>query len=321
MKICSIMIFLLLAGSSSLSAQGLKLFSPAVHDAAGYPQRVVMEFVERYFGKDLPAVRQTTREHKMADDKVYFRKGTASDLFQVNDSTPFSIALHDRYYEVQWMQQEKPFVTIVFPAQYDLLLGMQQKEAQQRLKEKIQRAPTYVSDIEIPSDLQPISTGTYMSKKEIYELESLNDAVYYKKAGEGWQPVFDDAQLEQSAANLFHGLIPFADYRMYVEQSVYGMKTISYSITLSQWLNYCAELGIKVFFGIEEQRKDGLLAIVLAQSKELGFNHLLSVVIPDKFVNDKNVVLKVRLTPYIPSHNVKDLYQKEMKNHKKNVWQ
>jgi hypothetical protein len=28
----------------------------------------------------------------------------------------------------------------------------------------------------------------------------------------------------------------------------------------------------------------------------------------------------VRLSPYIPTHNVKDLYQKESANHKKNIW-
>ena len=153
------------------------------------------------------------------------------------------------------------------------------------------------------------------------ELESLNDAIYYNKVRDNYQPVFESAHLEYSAANLFYGLISDADYRMYVEQSVYGMKTINYMLSLQQWLNYCAQLGMKVFFAVEEQREDGLLAIVIAQSRELGFNHLLSVVIPDKFVTDKNAVLKVRLSPYIPTHNVKDLYQKESANHKKNTWQ
>jgi len=31
--------------------------------------------------------------------------------------------------------------------------------------------------------------------------------------------------------------------------------------------------------------------------------------------------LKVKMTPYIPVHNVKDLYQKESANHKKVKWQ
>lgn len=315
------MLLLMLVGTLSLSAQGLRLFSPAVHDAVGYHQRVVMDFLERYFGKDLTTGRHTSLVNKMADDKVFFRKGKLSDMALVSDTMPFSITLHDRYYEVQWMHHEEPFITIVFPAQYDLLLGMQQNEAQQKLKESILAAPMRIDALEVPFDLQITGDSIYVSKKEKFELESLNDAIYYNKVRENYQPVFDNRCQEYSAANLFHGLVKGVDYRMYVEQSVYGMKTINYTLTLSQWLNYCAELDMKVFFAVEEEREDGLLAIVLAQCKELGFNHLLSVVIPDKFVDDKNAVLKVRLTPYIPTHNVKDLYKKETQNRKKVVWQ
>lgn len=313
----SIIALTLLMGCLSLSAQGLKLFSPEVHDAASYPHQVVMDFLERYFGKELPSLKQTTLEHKMADDKVYFRKGKPQDLYHVNDTMPFSITLNDKYYEVKW----EPVVTVVFPAQYDLLLGMEKDEAQNRLKEAIQTAADSHQDNEVPSNLCMIEEGIWQSKSEHFELESLNDATYYNKVREDYQPVFDSAHLVYSAANLFHGLIADVDYRMYVEQSVYGMKTINYTLSLSQWLNYCSQLGMKVFFAVEEQREDGLLAIVIAQSRELGFNHLLSVVIPDKFVTDKNAVLKVRLSPYIPTHNVKNLYQKESRNHKKKIWQ
>lgn len=321
MKNRSIMLLLLLIGTLSLSAQGHKLFSPAAHDAADYHQRVVMDFMERYFGKELAAVRQTTREHKMADDKVYFRKGSLSDLSQVNDTMPFSITMYDRYYEVQWIREGTPFITVVFPAQYDLLMGMSQSEAQQKLRNAILAAPQNSDKKDIPTGMKQLEDNIYVLKKENFELESLNDAIYYKKKDDTYKPVFDNAHQDFSAANLFHGLISGLDYRMYIEQSVYGMKTINYSLTLSQWLNYCDELGMKVFFGIEEQREDGLLAIVLAQCKELSFNHLLSVVIPDKFVNDQNAVLKVRLTPYIPVHNVKDLYKQQLTNSKKKVWQ
>ena len=313
----SIIALTLLIGNLYISAQGLKLFSPNMHDAASYPHQVVMDFLERYFGKELPSLKQTTLEHKMADDKVYFRKGKLQDLYHITDSMPFSISLLDRYYEVKW----EPTVTIVFPAQYDLLLGLRKDEALERLKETIVTAPERIDTIDIPVDLHLQDDSIWQSKTGFYELEGLNDAIYYNKVREDYYPVFDSAHLEYSAANLFHGLITDVDYRMYVEQSVYGIKTINYTLSLRHWLNYCALLNMKIFFAVEEQREDGLLAIVISQSRELGFNHLLSVVIPDKFVTDKNAVLKVRFSPYIPFNNVKDLYQKESTNHKMNTWQ
>lgn len=307
-------------GCISASSQGLKLFSPEVKAAASKPQVVVMDFLERYFSQ-LSSLKETTVPTKMADDKVFFRKGRPSDLSQVCDTMPFSLNLHDRYYEVSWMKADSPFITIVFPAQYDLLLGVQKDEALKQFKDAILAAPQRTDSIVIPSDLECLSDSLFQTKGDTLELASLSDALYYNKVREEYHPVFNNEYLAYSAANLFHGLISGVDYRMYVEQSAYGMTTINYTIQLSQWLNYCAEWGMKVFFAIEEEREDGVLALVIAQNKALGCHHLLSVVIPDKFVTDQNAVLKVRMTPFIPIHNVKDLYQKESTTHKKIKWQ
>jgi hypothetical protein len=305
---------------NTASSQGLRLFSPEMKAVAPKSQVVVMDFLERYF-HDLPNTKQTSIETKMADDKVYFRKGKLTDLSQVNDTMPFSINLLDRYYEVNWIKGNSPFVTIVFPAQYDLLLGLQKDEVLKEFKNSIVSAPQREMQKCIPTELIEGKNSIFRSKCDTLELASLNDALYYNKVREDFKPVFDESHLDYSAANLFHGLIDGADYRMYVEQSIFDLsKTENYTIMLNQWLNYCAEWGLKIFFAVEEIREDGVLALVIAQSKELGYHHLLSVVIPDKFISDNNAVLKVKMTPYIPIHNVKNLYQKQSVTHKKVKW-
>ena len=318
---------LLTIGCLSASSQGLKLFSPEMKAVASKPQAVVMDFMERYF-EELPKQKHTTIQTKMADDKVFFRQGSLSDLSQVTDTMLLNISLVDRHYEVTWLKDSLPFITVVFPAQYDLLLGMKQEEAQNRLKETILLASETKDTMTVSADNTIQQDSIFIDKDSVYytktaylELESFTDALYYNKVREAYLPVFDKDHLDYSAANLFHGLIPDKDYRMHIEQSVYGMKTVGYDILLSQWLNYCAEWGLKVFFAVEEQREDGLLALVIAQSKELGFNHMLSVVIPDKFIRDTNAVLKVRMTPYIPIHNIKNLFQEENVKHRKIEWQ
>ena len=70
----SVYILLLTMWCASASSQGLKLFSPEMKKAAPKTQVVVMDFLERYFN-DLPAVKQTTIQTKMADDKVFFSQG------------------------------------------------------------------------------------------------------------------------------------------------------------------------------------------------------------------------------------------------------
>ena len=312
-------VLLLMIWSASASSQGLKLFSPEMKEAVPKSQKVVMDFMERYF-YDLSKFKQTARASVMAEDKVYFRKGDYSDLTQISETMPFSINLLDKYYEVNWQRETEPFVTIVFPAQYELLSGLKKDEAMEKFKEAVLAAPPRKQMPSITLELQQVNDSLYCSKGDTLLLAEMTDALYYYKEREKFEPVFDKNHLDYSAANLFHGLIQDSDYRMYVEQSLFGMKTIDYTITLSQWLNYCSEWGLKVFFAVEEVREDGVLALVIAKSQELGFHHLLSVVVPDKFITDQNAVLKVRLTPYIPVHNVKDLYKKEVSNRKRKKW-
>ena len=322
-----ICILLLETGFASVSGQSLKLFNSDMKAAAPKPQAVIMDFMERYFS-ELRTKDPITIQTKMADDKVFFRKGFLSDLGQVVDTMPLNISLVDRHYEVTWEKNNIPFITTVFPAQYDLLLGMTQEEAQKKLKETILSSSKNHDTLAVSADINKSQGSFYLNEDSVYytktaylELESFNDAVYYNKVLEQYQPLFDVNYPDYSAANLFHGLIPNKDYRIYVEQSVYGFKTISYTISLRQWLNYCAEWGLKVFFAVEEQRKDGLITLIIAQSKELGFSHMLSVVIPDKFITDTKAVMKVRMTPYIPIHNVKNLFQEENVKHRKIEWQ
>lgn len=304
------------------SSQDLKLFSPEIKKAVPRSQVVVMDFLERYFN-ELSKQKRTSISTKMADDQVYFRNGKMSDLSQVTDTMPFSINLLYRYYEVEWKKQGQPFITIVFPARYDLILGLRHDEAQHQFKETILAAPQYTDSIIAPGEKVMQNDSIYVAKTDYLELESFNDATYYiySKVDSTFSPYFNLDHLDYSAANLFHGLIANADYRMYVEQTEYGYKTSNYLITLRQWLDYCAAWGLKVFFGVEEQREDGLLVLVIVQSKELSFNHMLSVVIPDKFVTDQNAVLKARITPYIPTHNIKNLFQEKNVNHRKIKWQ
>jgi len=317
MRVRHMFLCLLMAYATSFSAQNVKFFSSEQRQAAGKLQTIVMDFLERYAAQHqgLDAITLKTR---LADDKVFFRRGSIADLSQVNDTMPFSINLNDRYYEVGWMKDQRPFVTIAFPAQYDLLLGMKQDEAQQRFREFLTDSLQRKGKPELPHSYALTKDSVLKYQSERFELEDMTNAVYYHL--DDSLPVYDKAHLEYAAANLLLGHIADTHHRLYIEQSVYGMKSINYFITLEEWLNYCAAWNLKLFFGIEEHRQDGIIAIVIAQSRELGFNHLMSVVIPDKFTADRNCILKARLTPYIPIHNVKELFSKESKNRKKIQW-
>ena len=320
--IISICLLWLFSCATSFAQQ--RLFSEEVRMQSDKPMNMVMDFLERYF-VELKTIKGTTIVDKMADDKVFFRKGRLADYYNLCDTVPFSINRVDKHYEVSWYNGSEPFITVIFPAQYDLIMGQTQKEIQQAFRSIVCSAkPTNDVSANSFNGIEPLNDTIWIAKQEKFEFESMNDATYYKKGAkdiDAFEPVFDSHLKVYSAANLFHGIVEGVDRRMYVEQSVYGMTTVNYTISLRQWLDYCREQKLKVFFAIEEEREDGLLALVIANSSELCYNHLLSVVLPDDFITNQNEMLKARLTPYIPTHNVKDLFKKEIQKRKKKIWQ
>ena len=101
-----LLLLLLAVMCVSVSAQNLKLFSPEMKKAAPKNQVVVIDFLERYF-HELSTVKQTTVQTKMADDKVYFRQGSLTDLNHVADTMPLSMNFVDRHYEVVWQKDRR----------------------------------------------------------------------------------------------------------------------------------------------------------------------------------------------------------------------
>jgi hypothetical protein len=60
-------------------------------------------------------------------------------------------------------------------------------------------------------------------------------------------------------------------------------------------------------------------ALFIAQSPDLGFNHVLSLVIPYDFVINKKCVIKATLNAYIPTQNVAELYKQYVEKPKKKL--
>lgn len=154
-----------------------------------------------------------------------------------------------------------------------------------------------------------------------YYVETLNTAAYFREDASGQiVPTFSDEDKWHSAANLLLGYVKDVDdYSLYVEQNLYGFKKEQYRVTLKQWLSYCQAMKLETYFAIEEERTDGFKALLIAHSEDLGFNHMLSLIIPDDFVTNRKAVLKATFNAYIPTQNVKDLYQKYVDKPKKKI--
>ena len=316
-------IMLVLACGSIMGsqAQALNLFPPELRQEG---DSVVLDFIDRYL-TELSALERSGDfiAQRIADDGVIFSVGSPASARNITSELLFSLSrIEDSYYVAEWQDSTaNAILSMSFPISFELLLGKPKVEIEKELREVLKSEP-FDYDTACSIDSMAILPDGYMqtTPHSHYYVESVNTARYYQKPkNDSICPVFDTRQKEYSAANLFAGIIEQADdYMLYVDQSLYGFQSEQYMIHLSQWLHYCQRMNLTIYFGVEVEREDGLQALLIAQSKDLGFNHMLSIIIPGRFVEKKNTVMKAMLNAFIPTHNIKDLYQQyEEKNTRK----
>lgn len=288
---------------------------------------MVYDFVERYF-YEIDSLANAGHDimRRMKDDKVIFIDGSLSTVYKIGPYNPYSISrIEDKAYSITWTDstQTEKLLTIMFPASFELIYGQPRYKLERTIKAQLSEQPTTFEAEALSDGLEFEPTDDGCLKRvpvKISDIESVSDAVYCMKNANTSDPVpvFDDKHRWYSASNLFQGIVSGCDdYRLHVLQSVFEFETLEYTVSLSQWLNYCRSLDAVVYIGLQEEREDGLILLLLAQSQSLGFEHMLSVVVPWNFVGKKDAVLKARLHAYIPKNNVKTMYQENYSKTKK----
>lgn len=289
---------------------GFKLFPTNMK--TDYPSDVY-DFVERYL-LELQCLPSTFgQERRLSDDKVIILQGSLAKLSAIKPDTQCLISLVDnKYYDVSWKDQDATILELAFPISYELLLGMPKVEIEKMMCKFLSSESFFNSKKDEDAELDSIGNNIYRTKPvSNYYVESLNNARYYSKTLEGkFYPIFSSSEKWESSANLFQGLIgDIAGYKLYIQQNLYGFEQDTYTVTLENWVSYCQKNDLTVYYAVEEEHEDGLKALLIAQSEKLGFNHMLSIILPDNFVDNPHTIIKATLNAFIPTQNVKDLYK------------
>lgn len=288
------------------------LFKEEVKAESEYPY--VYVFLERYFGQLESSSDFNQVSRILKDDKVVFLIGSPLDIDQLSDVLPFRLErVGDSYYIATWKDSTgKDLISVSFPIGYELLLGVTKNELEQCLEEMISSAVCSFDSLQVidPSDLQLLQPKLYQTTPtRHFYLEKLTDVRFCTTREDGnYVFVWDAAYKEQSLSNLFKEDV-CKDVSMHVTQSVYGFKTKSYTIPLSKWIDYVKLSNLRVYSAIEEETDSGFRIFVLCECFELGYNHVLSVIVP-KSIFENPTEIAVNIHAFIPTHNVKDLYQR-----------
>lgn len=269
-------------------------------------------------------MRRFDLNQNMADDKVVVKSGSIDNISKLSPMSLFSLTRYDdKGYDACWQDSTgQVLLDIQFPIQFELLLGQPKSEIEKGLQDLLKSYPDTMPRIRVEQDLQNTSDGFLCSASPTYYyIKEVSTSTYYEDRPSGKaKAVFSPEQNAYSAANLFQGIINETyDYKLHIEQNMFNFGKKQYTISLKQWLNYCNEQKLTIYFGVEEERVDGIKALLIVQSPDLGYNHVMSLILPDDFVTTRDAVLKATLNAYIPTDNVKEPYQQYINRPRKKI--
>ena len=266
---------------------GLRLFDATVQTKYASP---VYEFIERYFLELLLLADPDAVALKLEEDKVDLTfNGTPyaggmwnlpDRIAALNANTAFALNADMERYTVGW-QLPDGTLKMVFPKQYELIVGADKMEMEKGLMEELARAnalPNEMDTVDI-AGLEPSPRkGYYIRKGGHYLANEMHSDTYYREIGNGKAVlVFDAALPAESLANLFQEGWCGDDRRVMiqVQHHCYGNRKVEFMLELPQWVAYCKQHKCDVYFGMEQSDGTTLKGTVIVVNPDLGYNHML----------------------------------------------
>lgn len=276
---------------------------------------VIFDFVERYLLELILVGDRQQVASVIQSDGVRLEYGDFSDLKKITDSNLLEISQDEtNRYSINWRGKEtgKTIYAFSFPMHYELILGMNKKEIENKLSEDILQFPY---NVEVKKevreeDLQQVGNAKYYVRQGIkYIIESLNSNLYYLKQKNGHYSLICDFKYPvESLANLMISEEGSHNYILDITQNKYGYQTSHYTVPLKQWIKYCLYMGCTPYFGLESEDDKQIKASLVMENRKLAYNHVLYITFSKDQLVDKSGSIKVKLHAYVPTHNVIDIF-------------
>lgn len=280
---------------------GLRLFPDELRTQGKSP---IFDFLERYFLqlKYPPVVK--TASNMIRDDEFRFITGSISTIDMVHMSDDFAFANDNRRYTATWSRNGKTILSVSFPVEYELISGENKIEAEDNL-------PTDILKTKITST--PIKD---QQRVDNYINNCFSNRLYFQQG----KLIASEQHPAETAANMMLSTNMKGNYSINITQVSYGFKKKVFQVPLRQWISFCQNNGCQLYFGIEQVTDNGdISAVVIAVNQAENYNHVLSVTIPSSVIAHHQGKIEGHLYPYVPTHNVMNMFAKYRKSNPKPV--
>lgn len=242
--------------------------------------------------------------------KQHLRKQLAEAVSALNRSSSFTIDMTGNNYTMAYADDENKVFKIHFPANHQLLSGMNKKESEQFFYTSLTSFPgaPCIEDTVDARTLEKIGENCYLQKGETYQIEAMNTNRYYTLQNGNYLQLADTLQAGRSVQNLF---TMQADSRIEanVTLRLYGQKKIDFSIPLHKLLEFCRANGCKVFAGIESAGASSIKGTAILLNQAQGYSHTMSFEVDPRILNRPEAYkIKTDLYTFAPVHNIESIF-------------
>ena len=307
---------------------GVVVFSEFIKESVGKPVCDFQErlFLEVFLQNDEVKARKLLDEYKVKWTDDYY---SSSSLFKSleyslsyasKEATNYILTKDSLTWISSWSDSTR-FFNLCFLSNYDLILGMDKKEAETWFAEQLRDfhcESTDVSPLIIETeDLAQLNRSVYVKRDKNLFTQYMNSNLYFSRdtVTYAFHLLYDRKLPEETISNLFNHPDRQAEgLDLHIKQVVYGGESQSIIMKLSDFQCFMGN-DYETYVGIEKCTADTTEFSVIYKSKYYNCWHLLYVQTLPQNLFDKTDVLKATLYTFIPNHNIKNLYKEYISNY------
>jgi len=217
--------------------------------------------------------------------------------------------IDDKEYIVSLAFDKGQKLTFRFPADSELLTGMDKKERDIRLAVQLKNHKAKPDSIIAPDYgyLQLLHDSLYVDKGNSFIIPQINNDIFYTKIDSAYCLIFDRHLLAETFSNKM--LVPEnMNYTISIKHRMYGKQIETYRVSSRDFNDYFRR-DYDRYFGIESLDKEKLTGTLILKDRSAGCIHLAFVSISlNNLLNGGT--MEMQLYSNIPQHNIKTLFGK-----------
>ena len=268
---------------------GQKLFSEDLRNMDNPP---IFDFLERYFLQLKYPPTGRTAQTLAQDNQFKFLVGSIKTVNELLPSDGFSYSYDNHLYLAHWKRNGQPILSVSFPVEYELISGENKIEAENNLMADVKSTV-------VPEQSKNTATGSHYLNKNI------SSKLYYQRG----KLILSDRHPAESIANMMLSFQMPGSFDVNITQISYGFRKTMFTVPLHQWIAFCQNSGCQLYVGFEDMNTfDAFRAVVFAVNEAENYNHVLTVDVPIELIRDQKGSIEAKLYPYVPTHNVRNLF-------------